>query len=87
MKYTINVTEENIREGQKQGTHLRSCNCPVARAFRDAGFKKVLISSVWTYLARGRKRRMMTLPKEVDEKIAKFDASCSVSPFTFTIEF
>ncbi len=87
MRYTINVTEENIREGQK-AIGLRSCNCPVAKAFIDAGFSWADVGpgSVELFDAKNT-QRWIRFPPEVTQKIIQLDREQPVSPFTFTIEF
>lgn len=77
---TINVTEEDIKKGEK------SCmsGCPVAIAARRATGRKVRVSINYLFYEFG--LREHALPHEVSNFVCDFDNGLPVQPITFEID-
>ncbi len=78
---TIKVTKTGIAKGKKgDGAY-----CPVARAMRAVGFKKVLAGKVNLSYAVPSGEEYITTPREVTKFMQEFDSGQPVKPFTFRI--
>lgn len=79
MKYTVNVTQEDIDKGKKG-----SCSqCPVALAgIRSVGKSFYVGPTMFAF----RFNWIAELPKCVVDFIERFDSGQPVQPFTFDIE-
>ncbi len=79
MKYTIEVTEQDITHGKR-----KQCEeCPIALAMHRATDEHW---SVGTKLDRCRDGFSIKTPLSACEFITDFDSSLPVQPFTFEIE-
>lgn len=83
MKYTIEVTQEDIDEG----ISFLCDACPVALAMRRAMGKEIFISpDAWGLTRNSNDPTDQPLPSEAKHFILDFDSGAPVKPFTFTIE-
>jgi hypothetical protein len=82
MKYTINVTEDDIKNARRQ-----SCTrCPIANAFRKLN---VPFLGVWVNMIAfpyDSNRDDINLPEVAVKFINDFDNNKEVSPFSFEVE-
>jgi hypothetical protein len=89
----IIVTSEHIAKGRenfKQNKGFNACNCPIALALRDAGFKDVIISPTGRFHYQTDGPRTTQLPSFCANFISYFDMSFSSEdalfwPFDFEI--
>ncbi len=87
MKVTINVTQEDI----KQGCSGNARNCPVARAIVRAlnlTLGRVSVSNNLFIYMKDDVHHLgaMRTPDSVLQFIARFDTGCAVEPFSFELE-
>ena len=90
----INVTTEHIAKGRenfKRNNCLRACNCPIALALKDAGFKDVVISPTGRFHYQTDRMRTTHLSSVCANFISFFDNCFSAEdvafwPFEFEIE-
>jgi hypothetical protein len=82
MKLKIDVTHEDIQNGRRNDCFA----CPVALAFKRAGFDHpyVWYTSVWEY--EGSKNRKAILPDSAREFIDAYDTGLILDPFSFEVE-
>ena len=67
----IQMTERHIREGLRTSP----CECPVAKAIKDATGFETIVSSAYVILMAGGKRGIeYALPREVKRWIRNYDA-------------
>lgn len=79
MKYkTIRVEQKHIDRGTPQS----ACECMVALALRDAGFKYPAVCLAWLLLNNG---VTCDVPLRVKRAIRRFDKGKPVKPFAFKI--
>lgn len=80
-KVQITVTEDHIKRGQR-GSYC----CPIALAFRDAGFRYISVGFV-TFIDDLIYSRQGKLPPEATAFIMKYDheGPSAVEPFTFEV--
>ncbi len=71
----IHVTKEDIEKGKQQ-------HCPINRALRRLGFRRVYVSCRQCKL----RSEWIDLPANAIRFINKFDNGKPVSPFTFTLK-
>lgn len=82
MKYTINVTEDDIRKGQ-----IGNCDaCPVALALQRAIGRRWIYTYGRVVDAKGAKTHLCELPEIATQFIKKFDSAKKVNPIQFEIE-
>jgi len=83
---TINVTAEHIENGVRENCE----RCPVALAIMDAfpGASGIYVESrVFSISRDGYRRDEIKLPREASEFIWDFDASKTVQPFSFELDY
>ena len=78
MRVTVNVTEENIRNGRR----LQGSSCPVALALQDMGFKEPLVDSRIFWFSK-QPNAIIKLSRRAQRFIADFDSYRGVAPFSF----
>jgi hypothetical protein len=76
----INVTDEDIKNGERADCEL----CPIACAARRAGIDYALVNT--TYILVGPMAVRIALPTEAQAFVIEFDSGQPVQPFTFTIQ-
>jgi hypothetical protein len=88
MKYTINVTQDDIDHGERCSRK----NCPIARAAsRVSGLKSPGVMTRFLVLSPGQKGEAygyLSLPNSAKEFISNFDGrkSVGVGPFSFEVD-
>jgi len=77
---TITVTQKHIDEaaGTRQWGH-----CPIARALKDAGFKRPVVTSTWDVVTL---EKNYELPPRALEFLWQYDNGAQVEPFAFEIQ-
>jgi len=90
MQKKVFVRQEHIEEGEKLRyslSQLRSENCPVALALKDAGFENVKVwSGGWRFL-KDDARITGTFSHKVTAFINGVDASKEGKPFSFIARY
>lgn len=77
---TIKVTQEHIVYGTRGDAH----QCPVARAFHDAGYHDVVVFG--DEAAMNNDQTWIKLPINVQEAVDHFDYHGEMQPFEFSVE-
>lgn len=76
----VSVTKSNIQKGVCHSTSL----CPIARAVRGKGFKRVNVNGLDIQIGReGHGMKIYELPRKAQRFVMNFDDGLKVNPITF----
>ena len=75
-KLVVHVTQDDINKGVEGNSHL----CPIARAVRRLGKKRVTVDGAQIQV----RSRWYEMPYKAEKFVDRFDMGKRVKPFTFT---
>lgn len=81
-KIRVRVTADHIAKGKPT---QKEC-CPIALAFKDAGYETALVDTQAAFIAKGKDKDVIVLPEKARLFVERFDVKKSVEPFEFTVE-